>query len=563
MAAIAGQMAVARGAEQAPPALPPQLFKEVNELRDNKSKEKGEDEHVKWPKSNNIFGRIAVHSYFSSLTFFFIGVNSLYIGIDADYSATNFKPDDLYDKDTPVWCVVMENVFCIYFTGEVLIRFISYKNKCHCFLDPWFRFDSALVTLMVLETWILPMLGVASALAQLSVLRLLRLLRISRMARLMKKVPELMIILKGLVASFRSVGCTAILQVAILYVFSIIFVAEYHEKGGDDDNSWDDGHITYYFGTMAKSFYSLFIFGTILDDVTQVTDIIRGAGGNWQMMLTFFILFIMFSSFTVLNMLIGILCEVVAATADSEKQKAAETCVKEAMVTVFDTLDQDGNGTICEEEFVQMRDGNDASSEAVKAALEDMDILDSHFNRYCEILFHASDDTGKTVKLSFETVINMILRLSPGNHVNALDFSLLQASIDSSQEALSERVKKLKDLVAECRYGGPSPSRPVSRDQTRDQMGGNELRAQTPPSRGQDSVKAAMDRGLSSMVMSQIRDPLGPESGYQFEAFDKISSNEILEELERRLGVTGTFESKVTQPDAEKEFRGPDGGWSS
>ena len=30
--------------------------------------------------------------------------------------------------------------------------------------------------------------------------------------RLMKKVPELMIIIKGMVASFRSVGCTAILQ---------------------------------------------------------------------------------------------------------------------------------------------------------------------------------------------------------------------------------------------------------------------------------------------------------------------------------------------------------------
>merc|ERR1719440_503230 len=200
---------------------------------------------------------------------------------------------------------------------------------------------------MVLETWIFPIFGVASALAQFSVMRLLRLLRISRMARLMKKVPELMIIIKGLIASFRSVSCTAVLQVLILYVWSILFVSEYHEFGEDDDSD-----IAEMFGTMGKSMFSLFIYGTVLDDVTACTDTIRGTENNF--MLSLFLVFILISSFTILNMLIGILCEVVSATAESEKLKAKENSCKEAITQLFDRLDQDANGSITEKEFMEM-----------------------------------------------------------------------------------------------------------------------------------------------------------------------------------------------------------------
>merc|ERR1719316_2110946 len=121
---------------------------------------------------------------------------------------------------------------------------------------------------------------------------------------------------------------------------------------------------------MGKSMFSLFIYGTVLDDVTACTDAIRETGKMG--MLALFIVFILISSFTILNMLIGILCEVVSATAESETTKAAEACFKEAITTIFHTLDTDGNGTITEEEFLTMRE-----SEVVSQALQDMDIYDS------------------------------------------------------------------------------------------------------------------------------------------------------------------------------------------
>merc|ERR1719238_164472 len=126
--------------------------------------------------------------------------------------------------------------------------------------------------------------------------------------------------------------------------------------------------------------FTLFIMGTVLDDVTAATDAIRGTDN--MAMLGLFIVFVLISSFTILNMLIGILCEVVSATAESEKTKAAETCVKDAITSLFNTLDKDGSGNITEEEFMHMK-----SDAGVREALEEMDIHDSHFSRYCEILF--------------------------------------------------------------------------------------------------------------------------------------------------------------------------------
>ena len=66
--------------------------------------------------------------------------------------------------------------------------------------------------------------------------------------------------------------------------------------------------------------------------------------------------------------------------------------------------------------------------EKVKSALEEMDIYQSQFSRYCEILFKNQElPSGKTPTINFDTLIAVLMRLSPNNHINALDFSLFQA----------------------------------------------------------------------------------------------------------------------------------------
>ncbi|CAE7721128.1 Cacna1g [Symbiodinium microadriaticum] len=261
--------------------------------------------------SDNFFGKIAKNKYFEGITISVIFLNALAIGVDADFSARNEVPANLYEGD--VFFIVLEVFFASYFTFEILIRFLAYRQKCHCLRDGWFVFDLLLVLMMVWETWIMPFVGLDSGLGQLSILRLLRLLRITRMAKLMRAFPQLMMIIKGISAAARAVGWTAILLVIISFTWSILFTNEYHQGHITDDEmkEWADDDprkIHEYFGGMDKSMLTLLIMGTILDDVTECADIIHAQNNIW--MLAAFIFYILLNSFMMLNMLVGILVEV-------------------------------------------------------------------------------------------------------------------------------------------------------------------------------------------------------------------------------------------------------------
>jgi len=83
--------------------------------------------------------------------------------------------------------------------------------------------------MMVMETWVLTIVmafaatGQGGGLGGASILRLFRLLRLSRMARMLRSMPELLIMIKGIVAATRAVMFTLLLLLGIMYVFGIAF----------------------------------------------------------------------------------------------------------------------------------------------------------------------------------------------------------------------------------------------------------------------------------------------------------------------------------------------------
>merc|ERR1712048_543574 len=68
------------------------------------------------------------------------------------------------------------------------------------------------------------------------------------------------------------------------------------------------------------------------------------------MALTFFIIFILLAAMTVMNMLIGVLCEVVAGVAEAEKEDAAQSLMKQTVLLELKKFD-DGDGEISEAEL--------------------------------------------------------------------------------------------------------------------------------------------------------------------------------------------------------------------
>ncbi|CAJ1329525.1 unnamed protein product [Effrenium voratum] len=209
--------------------------------------------------------------------------------------------------------------------------------------DYWFVFDSLLVALMIAETWVLPGLLLLSGAergngAELpaggtDVLRLFRLLRLTRMARMLRSITELMILIKGMAAAARSVFFVMCLLVIIIYVFSIAFT---QLAAGTVMGS-------FYFPTVQHSMYTLLIYGTFLDDIAPFCDEV-GAESVACLVLVF--VFAILAACTVLNMLIGILCEVVSAVATTEKEDMMVHMVTVKLERLLQNGDTNNDGNI-------------------------------------------------------------------------------------------------------------------------------------------------------------------------------------------------------------------------
>lgn len=418
------------------------LFSAVNALRDAPEEDEGaaEEREKALFHENTICGKIARSKIFEWSTLGVIVLNALYLGYDCDYNARWGKPDDLY-ASTLYGFMIFDNFFCLFFTAEVVIRFAGYKKKMSCLNKPFF-FDLFLVALMIVETWILAFLGPIAAMKQVSILRLLRLARLFRMAKLMRYFPELQLIVKGMVAAVRSVGSAGFLLVLVLYVFAIIFTNEYHQ-GLKADDAEDITDIEMLFGSMGKSMRHLLIMATILDDITACCNAIRASGSI--MMLLLFMCCVMISSFTLFNMLLGILCEVVEATEAGEKEKEEQKKLRETMMEFFKTMDLDANGSISRNEFLQMSNNEDIMND-----LEKLDIDHKQFEKYAELLFTPKEDGGPLPSLQYKDAVTMIMRLRPGQSVNACDFEYFKNVVMQGSRETDRYLTSLETLLEEA-----------------------------------------------------------------------------------------------------------------
>merc|ERR1719506_1589085 len=161
---------------------------------------------------------VARSHIFINLMHFCIIANAIYLGFDIDLNRGTSA------LDTSWFFIIMDNIFCMIFFLEVLIRFAAFRIKLDCLYDHWFRFDLFLVCFMVLETWILPLVTTIfpGDLVSLNFgpLRLLRLMRLTRMTRLMKHMPELVAMTHGLLAGMRASFSAIFLNCILIYTFA-------------------------------------------------------------------------------------------------------------------------------------------------------------------------------------------------------------------------------------------------------------------------------------------------------------------------------------------------------
>ena len=199
---------------------------------------------------------------------------------------------------------IVDQAILVIFVVEIALRLVVHRLSF--FKDPWSIFDFVVVVISLLPTQ-----------GAFSVLRALRVLRV---LRLISFVPSLKRVVSALLEALPGLGSIALLLGLLYYVFAVMATKLY----GADFPEW--------FGNLGASAYTLFQVMTLESwSMGIVRPVMETHPAAWL----FFVPFILMTSFTVLNLFIGIIVSAMQSEheATAEADRAAIHEETESMTT--------------------------------------------------------------------------------------------------------------------------------------------------------------------------------------------------------------------------------------
>eukprot|EP00929_Paragymnodinium_shiwhaense_P053370 TRINITY_DN26706_c0_g1_i4.p1 TRINITY_DN26706_c0_g1~~TRINITY_DN26706_c0_g1_i4.p1 ORF type:complete len:596 (-),score=169.08 TRINITY_DN26706_c0_g1_i4:320-2107(-) len=384
----------------------------------------------------------------------------------------------------------MENGFCTFFTFEWLVRFMAFRRIKDGWSDGWFISDGIVLAMMITEVWLLSILVLVVTQGQggiqgsflLRAASMLRVARMCRMTRLLRCLPELLIMIKGLMAAARSVFFTVVLLCMLLFVFGIFFT----------QMSTDTSLKKAYFGGIFDSMYFLLVHGTLLLNADYKAQEIAEQGG--PMLTAIFFIYILFGAVLIMNMLIGVLCEVVAVVSATEQEEMLVEYTRQKLQEVMNLIDEDGSGLISRDEFSLILSQPKAMEALQDVGVDVMGLLD-----IADFIFGTSDDSmdrmdsmaceigggenisGESqsgVELSFAEFMDVVLQLRGSNNATVKDmvdlrkylknsFSSTGSIIDAAEQKLTVLVNQMSTLAKEMEYDSKKRARRASAEALR------------------------------------------------------------------------------------------------
>lgn len=183
----------------------------------------------------------------------------------------------------------------LFFLIEITIRFIGDHNKRHFFKDPWNVFDTLVVVISLI-----PISQADSALVA-------RLVRVFRVFRMVSIIPELRMLLNSLVKALPQLGYVLLLMFIIFYVYGAIGATLFAEI---NPTLWRD---------IAISMLTLFRVMTFEDWTDVMYETMEVYPFSWF----YYFTFIFLTAFAFLNMVIGIVVNVMNDEHEKARQEAA------------------------------------------------------------------------------------------------------------------------------------------------------------------------------------------------------------------------------------------------
>lgn len=189
------------------------------------------------------------------------------------------------------WLVVLDRILLAVFTLEIALKLIARGRGF--FHEPWNVFDFVVVGMALV-----PATGV------LSVLRALRILRALRLVSL---VPSMRRVVAALLAALPGMASIVALLVLVLYVAAVMATKLF----GRD--------VPLYFGDLGKSLFTLFQVMTVEGWPDIAREVIAAQPLAW----IFFVVYLVMSTFTVLNLFIAVIVNAMQQQVEAEAEVAA------------------------------------------------------------------------------------------------------------------------------------------------------------------------------------------------------------------------------------------------
>lgn len=223
-------------------------------------------------------------SRFQKFIIFVIIFNGIVLGLQTSRELSDATIDFLN---------LLDGICLAIFIVELLMKLIVYRASF--FKEGWNVFDFLIVAIALIPS--------SGGLAVLRAFRILRVLR------LITAVASFRRVVNGMLVAIPGVGSVAGLLLLVFYIAGVLSTKLF----GEDFPQW--------FGTLGESMYSLFQIMTLESwSMGIVRPVMEVQPYAW----IFFIPFIMVTTFTVLNLFIGIVVDAMATVKESENEELRE-----------------------------------------------------------------------------------------------------------------------------------------------------------------------------------------------------------------------------------------------
>ena len=221
--------------------------------------------------------------------------------------------DEIFPEEVFQIFSILDYAVTIFFLIEIIIRVYSYEKARDFFKENWNIFDFTIVALSLIP------------IASLDGVIIGRLLRVFRLLRLVSFIPQFRVLIESLVTAVPRVGYVLLFIFIETYIFAAIGSILYSEV---DPEHW---------ANIGVSMLTLFQTATL----EGWPDLLDKAYSNGPFAWIFFLSFIILNSFIFLNMIVGVIIDVMIRQNNSYESE--EMVALEKILRRIDSVEQKFN----------------------------------------------------------------------------------------------------------------------------------------------------------------------------------------------------------------------------